>query len=65
MQQSLIRDPVAHRAYLGHCLGEAQNACELLACTIAINALERKFPFLKKTTYDKPEPEDDLTGFLF
>jgi hypothetical protein len=58
-------DPVSRRAYLGHCMSEAQNACELLACTIAIRLLEDKFPFLKKTTYDVPEREDDLTGFLF
>lgn len=59
------RNPVALRAFLGFALAEAQNACELLACNIAIGKLEEKFPFLKTTTYDHYETEDDLTGFLF
>jgi hypothetical protein len=58
-------DPISRRMYLAECLAEAGNACEVQACTSAINALERDFPFLKKTVYDKPEPEEDLTGFRF
>ena len=58
-------DPVARRLYLAHCLADAQNPCEVLACDIAIRQLEAKYPFLKKISYDQPEPAEDLTGFLF
>lgn len=62
MQQA---DPVSRRMYLTHCLADAQNACEVQACTSAINVLEDEFPFLKKTVYNKAEAEEDLTEFRF
>lgn len=59
-------DPFAERLYLLTALAEAQNACEVLACEVALRALEKRFPQTRcAPVLGTPTPDDDLTDFLF
>ena len=53
-------DPLARRMYLLHCLAQAQNACEVLAANVALNATHREYPEIKRISYlEKTQTQED------
>ena len=61
-----MRNPLAERLYILTAMAEAANACELLACQIALRALEQRHPWTKGVAcVEPPKPDEALTDFLF